>query len=112
MQTIHLSNLVFGVAKAVAQATTVAYVDLADSIIDSGPFRYVSYTLACLTQNSLYKIIGSNDGDNWFDVVAEQAISAAAIDSQAITAPTFRYYKVQIKESVAGGTISAVGHAK
>ena len=95
------------------QATTGSYVDLADSIIgDIGGMDKVVYAIACVTQNSFYKVLGSLDNSAWTEVVAENGIVAGVTEFQEIDPALYRYYKIQIKEDVAGGSVSAEGFAQ
>lgn len=103
----HVGLKEFYQAIAPAQVVTGAYVDLANSMVDAGPFDTVSFTLGCLVQDCLYKIMGSNDRTNWFEIVAEQSISADAIDKQEIAVAPLRFYKTMIKDA-AGGAVGAV----
>jgi len=98
-----------------AQASVVAYADVAGSELDTLYFKSVSYTLINATQTITYQILGANRADYADAVVVQTAdILAAGISSYAVAQAPYRYYKVQIKDKVGGthGTTGVYGLAK
>tara|TARA_B110001454_G_C12285165_1_gene252822 strand:- start:33 stop:359 length:327 start_codon:yes stop_codon:yes gene_type:complete len=105
------TSRLYNVATAVAQATTGSYVDLSGSSLESATGTIFSFVMTGATQNSYFKILGSNDDTTYMEVEAETAVNAGASVMKSGTAH-YRFYKVQIKQNVAGGTVSAVGITK
>jgi hypothetical protein len=105
------TSRLYNVATAVAQATTGSYVDLSGSMLESAQGTVWSFVMTGATQNSYFKILGSNDDTTYMEVEAETAVTAGASVMKTGTA-YLRFYKVQIKQNVAGGTVSAVGITK
>ena len=94
------------------QTTTAAYVDLANSEMRLPLNGTFSYILVPTIQDSYYKVLCSNDGDEWAEDTPETALVSGTNGYEA--GPAFAlYYKVQIKEgAVAGGKVSGAGYAK
>lgn len=105
------TSRLYNVATAVAQATTDAYADLSGSELESATGTIWSFVMTGATQNSYFKILGSNDDTTYLEVEAQTAVTAGASVMKSGTAH-YRFYKVQIVEHVAGGTVSAVGITK
>jgi hypothetical protein len=105
------TSRLYNVATATAQATTGSYVDLSGSLLESPKETIFSFVVTGATQNSYFKILGSNDDTTYMEVEAQTAVTAGASVMKSGTA-YYRFYKVQIKQNVAGGTVSAVGITK
>jgi|7_EtaG_2_1085326.scaffolds.fasta_scaffold70368_2 hypothetical protein len=105
------TSKLYNVVTASAQATTGSYVDLSGSELESASETIWSFVMTGATQNSYFKILGSNDDTNYLEVEAQTGVTAGASVMKSGTA-YYRFYKVQIKQNVAGGTVSAVGITK
>jgi hypothetical protein len=107
---------------------------VAGSEIDTGVNgeTYVAFLLSCITHDVTFTVLGSIDQASYTalvtmdatgtDAAADIAVTAAATPVNAIVAPgvkngarsAFRYYKVQIKDTVGGshGVATVQGFAK
>lgn len=100
------------------QNSTNAYADVAGSKIDSeGKTRVVYTILNAHAANSIdWKVLASVDDTTYIEVEAEAALAAEASASwvASATETSYRYFKVQIKSTVAAtpGTAQVRGYAK
>lgn len=84
------------------QETTNTYVDISNSIINTDSKGLISYTCKNTDgANSLdWKVLASNDGTTYIEAQAEASLAAAAVGTFTSIA-YYKYYKVQIKATVA-----------
>lgn len=93
----------------VAQATVNAYADVAGSIIDTVERE----TLAIVLQNTHgansldWKVLGSIDGITYVEVQAEATLAFGAVGTYSVAKAVYRFYKVQVKATVAGSQAEA-----
>ena len=115
------SGVIARSAKAVApvnQDTTNPYVDVAGSLLDTLNNLTASYTiLNTAAVNAItWQVLGANASDFSDAVVVKAGASvlALAVDSYSANPAVWRYYKVQIKSTVAAtpGTAQVRGVSK
>lgn len=120
-------------ATAAGQMTTTAYVALTGSNIDTANFgnQFITYRIVNSGANTgEAKVQASIDNTNWIDVTVldETGLERATVDialaagavAVAIVAPgldngaksAFRFYRLQVRHTLAATTISALGFAK
>jgi hypothetical protein len=100
--------LVGRISTAVApadQASVAGWVDVAGSILDTIANMAVSYTIVNDGVGSInWKVLGANAADfsEAVEVQASAAVLAAAVASYSASMAVWRYYKVQIQDTVGG----------
>ena len=92
---------------SVSGTSTNAYTTLVT--LDALKFRSLSTSVAVATNGVTWKIDKSNNGTDWFQEKAESAVAAGSTESYENANISFRYYRIQIKSSVADtpGTLTA-----
>jgi hypothetical protein len=98
-QTQHITPITVNPAD---QETTNAYADVDGSLIDTYGKSIISYTCKNTDgANSIdWKVLASNDGTTYIEAQAEASLAAAAVGTFTSIA-YYRYYKVQVKATVA-----------
>lgn len=100
------------------QTTTNSYADVVGSKIDTATKGKVCYTIknAHATNSIDWKVLASNDDTTYVEVEAEASVAGTASDSweASATEVSYRYFKVQVKSTVAAahGTADVSGYAK
>lgn len=100
------------------QTTTNSYADVTGSKIDSLTKGKVCYTIKnAHAANSIdWKVLASIDDTTYVEVEAEAAVAGTATSSweASATEVSYRYFKVQVKSTVAEthGTAQVRGYAK
>ena len=87
------------------QASVAAYADVVGSTLDSLRAANVSYTILNNGANSItYQVLADNDPafGNAQVVAGPTAVGAAASSAYTAAPAPYRYYKVQIKDTVGG----------
>ncbi len=85
------------------QATIATYADVAGSLLDTLHTQSVAYTILNSGANSLtWQVLAANlpDFSDVQVVKAPAAVAAAGIDTYVVAAAPYRYYKVQVKDTV------------
>lgn len=104
------------VTGAQAQASTNSMTTVAGADIDASAWRSVSYTITVITNSVNWQVLGANVSDYSDAVVvqASAAVAAAGVSSFSVTQAPFRFYRVQITDTVGGthGTATLNGTAK
>lgn len=87
------------------QATTSAYVTVTGSLLDTLSNQGISYTIVNTGANSLnWQVLGGNQ-PNLSDAVvvkAGAAVAASATDTYTVSPAPYRYYEVQVEDTVGG----------
>jgi hypothetical protein len=99
------------------QASTNPFVDVAGSSMDALTSQSISYTIINTGANSLtWQVLAGNaaDGSDAAVISGPAALIAAAVASFSQSPALWRFYKIQIKSTVAAtpGTASIHGVAK
>ncbi len=97
----------------VDQASTASYVDVTGSTLDTLNNLTASYTITNDGLQSIdWQVLGSNVANFTPNVVVQAGatILAAASSSYSTAAAVWRYYKVQIKDTVGGVHGAALVH--
>ena len=83
------------------QETTNTYADVCE--LDAQEATLVSFICKNTDgANSIdWKVLASNDGTTYVEAQAEAALASAAVGTYSNTGATYRYYKVQVKATVA-----------
>lgn len=86
-----------------AQATTNSYVDVSGSNVDTLRYKSLSFVVGNTDEaNDLdFKVLASNDGTNYVEVQAEATVQELTGGTYAVTQAAYRYYKVQVKSTIA-----------
>jgi len=100
------------------QATTAAYVDVAGSKMDAFNSKYIGFTCKNThAANSIkWKVLMSMDDVTYVEAQAEAVLAALAVGTFVASATqiAYRYFKVQVLDSVGGthGTAQVRGYGK
>ena len=94
------------------QETTNTYADVTGSKIDTYSQKLISYIIKNTDgANSLdWKVLASNDDSTYVEAQAEASVAAGASGTYTSTAAPYRYYKVQVKATVADSQGDATLH--
>jgi len=103
IETRKNDSIVVEVVNPTAQATTNSYADVDGSLIDTLFQKSIAYTIlnSDVANDLDWQVVASNDNDSFVVVDAESTVQEAAVDSYAVTQAAYRYYKVQVKSTVA-----------
>lgn len=93
------------VVSPIDQASVTAYADVVGSTLDSLYNYSVSYTILNNGANTIkWQVLAANlsDFSDVQTVKVEATVAASALDTYSSGPAVYRYYKVQIKDSVGG----------